>query len=110
MELARELARLHPDFRDEVRPRLESVPPIVCPGLRPYQAAAVAAWERSDRKGIIALPTGAGKTRAAIAAIARSGFRTLCLVPTRVLLAQWVKMLSEAGLGPIGEYGDGRRI
>ena len=34
----------------------------------------------------------------------------LCLVPTRVLMAQWVKMLKEAGLGPIGEYGDGRRI
>ena len=110
MELTRELARRHAGFHDEVRPKLARAPVIVCPGLRPYQAAAVAAWERAGRRGIIALPTGAGKTRAAVAAIARTGFRTLCLVPTRVLLSQWVRTLGEAGLGPIGEYGDGRRI
>jgi superfamily II DNA or RNA helicase len=109
-ELTRELARRHADFHDEVRPRLAGAPPVACPELRPYQAAAVAAWERAGRRGIIALPTGAGKTRAAVAAIARTGLRTLCLVPTRVLMAQWVKTLGEAGLGPVGEYGDGRRI
>jgi superfamily II DNA or RNA helicase len=109
-ELARELARRYADFRDEVCPRLTDAPPVACPELRPYQAAAVAAWERAGRRGIIALPTGAGKTRAAVAAIARTGLRTLCLVPTRVLMAQWVKTLGEAGLGPVGEYGDGRRI
>ena len=109
-ELAGELARRYPDLQDEVRPQLESPPSIPCPDLRPYQDAAVAAWERAGRRGIIALPTGAGKTRAAIAAIARTGLRTLCLVPTRVLLAQWVRMLDEAALGPIGEYGDGRRF
>jgi superfamily II DNA or RNA helicase len=109
-ELAGELARRHADFQDDVRPQLADAPPIVCPELRPYQAAAVAAWERAGRRGIIALPTGAGKTRAAIAAIARTGLRTLCLVPTRVLMAQWIQTLGEAGLGPIGEYGDGHRI
>jgi len=108
--LAAELARRYPDYRDEVRPSLDNAPSIACPELRPYQAAAVAAWERANRKGIIALPTGAGKTRAAVAAIAVTGLRTLCLVPTRVLMAQWVKVLDEAGAGPIGEYGDGRRI
>jgi len=110
VELAGELARRYPDFRDEVRPQLAVPPSIRCPELRPYQAAAVAAWELAGRRGIIALPTGAGKTRAAIAAIARTGLRTFCLVPTRVLMAQWVKTLGEAALGPIGEYGDGRRF
>ena len=108
-ELARELARRGVGFQDEVRPQLATPPPIPCPELRPYQSGAVDAWERAGRRGIIVLPTGAGKTRAAIAAIARTGFRTLCLVPTRVLMAQWVGTLREAGLGPIGEYGDGRR-
>jgi superfamily II DNA or RNA helicase len=109
-ELSRELLRRYADFRDEVRPPLASPPAMVCPVLRPYQAAAVTAWELAGRKGIIALPTGSGKTRTAIAAIAQTGLRTFCLVPTRVLMAQWVKTLGEAGLGPVGEYGDGRRI
>ena len=42
--------------------------------------------------------------------MALTGLRTLCLVPTRVLMAQWVKILGNAGAGPVGEYGDGRRI
>ncbi len=109
-ELSCELARRYPDFQDEVRPQLENAPTVTCPELRPYQAAAVAAWERAGRRGIIALPTGAGKTRAAVAVIVRTGLRTLCLVPTRVLMAQWVRTLGEAGFKSIGEYGDGRRI
>ena len=108
-DLARELARRYVDFRDEVRPQLEVAPRIQCPELRPYQAAAVASWEHAGRRGIIILPTGAGKTLAAIAAMRRTGLRTLCLAPTRVLMAQWARMLGEATSGPIGEYGDGRR-
>ncbi len=109
-ELSSELARRYRDFKDEATPRLEGAPRITCPDLRPYQAAAVAAWERAGRRGIIVLPTGAGKTRTAIAAMARTGLRTLCLVPTRVLMAQWIQTLGEAGLESIGEYGDGRRV
>jgi superfamily II DNA or RNA helicase len=108
--LSRELSRQYPGFHDEVLPQLVDPPSIVCPELRPYQAAAVASWEFAGKRGIIALPTGSGKTRAAIAAIARTRVRTLCLVPTRALMAQWVKTLSGTSLGPIGEYGDGRRI
>jgi len=110
VELAEALARSCAGFRDEVRPRLRDAPRIACPELRPYQAAAVAAWERAGHRGMIALPTGAGKTRAAVAAMALTQLRTLILVPTRVLMAQWLQTLGEAGLGPIGEYGDGRRI
>ncbi len=109
-ELARELSRRCGEFHDAVRPVLASPPEAAPPELRPYQTAAVASWELAGRRGIISLPTGSGKTRAAIAVIARAGLRTLCLVPTRVLLAQWVKVLGAATLGPIGEYGDGRRI
>jgi superfamily II DNA or RNA helicase len=109
-DLAGELARRHPDLRDEVRPRLPAPPPISRPELRPYQSAAVAAWELAGRRGVVSLPTGSGKTRTAIAAIAETGLRTLCLVPTRVLMQQWLGRLDEAGLGPLGAYGDGRRI
>jgi superfamily II DNA or RNA helicase len=108
--LAGELARRYPDFQDASRLGLEMPPSTQCPSLRPYQAAALAAWECSHRRGMITLPTGAGKTRAAVAAVARTRLRTLCLVPTRVLMAQWIKVLEEAGLAPIGEYGDGSRF
>src|SRR5258706_3795688 len=95
VELANELRRRYADFHDEARPQLTSPPSIACPELRPYQGAAVAAWEVAERRGIIALPTGSGKTRTAIAAIARSRLRTLCLVPTRVLMEQWITTLGE---------------
>lgn len=83
--------------------------PVHPPELRPYQHGAVAAWDGSGRRGIIVLPTGAGKTRTAIAAIATAGVPTICLAPTRVLVHQWRRALLVAGLGPIGQLADGVR-
>ena len=77
--------------------------------LRPYQEAALCAWELSSRRGLIILPTGAGKTRLAVAAMARTGLRSLCMVPTRALLEQWVGVVQESYQGRIGCYGDGER-
>jgi hypothetical protein len=77
--------------------------------LRPYQraAAALEAWEAADRRGIAVLPTGSGKTRVAIAAMARSGLRSLCMVPTCALMEQWLEVLAQFYGGPIGRFGDG---
>jgi len=56
------------------------------------------------------IPTGGGKTRVAVAALAATGLPTICLVPTRVLLHQWVKTLGATLDGAaIGQLGDGRR-
>ncbi len=77
--------------------------------LRPYQDAALVAWELARRRGVVVLPTGAGKTRVGIAAMQRGGGRTLFLVPTRVLMEQWLQRLEEAGVVDPGCYGDGRR-
>jgi hypothetical protein len=55
----------------------------VDPGLRDYQAAALSAWELAGRRGLIVLPTGSGKTRIALAALAATRLPALCLVPTR---------------------------
>lgn len=82
----------------------------VGPELRPYQQAALLAWDGARRRGLVILPTGAGKTRVAVAAIARTGARTLCLVPTRVLLHQWRAALEEALGGSVGVWGDGHRL
>ncbi len=108
--LSQEMSRRYPGFRDEVHPQIADPRSFECPELRPYQAAAVASWESAGKRGMIALPTGSGKTRVAIAAISRTGVRTLCLVPTRALMAQWIGNLRDTTHGPIGEYGEGRRV
>jgi superfamily II DNA or RNA helicase len=77
--------------------------------LRPYQDAALLAWELAGRHGFVVLPTGSGKTRVAVAAMARTGLSTLCLVPTRVLLAQWHSAIAASWSGAVGQLGDGVR-
>ncbi len=86
-----------------------STRPSAAPSLRPYQQAAVSAWAAAGHRGVVVLPTGAGKTRTAVAAILRSGLSTLCIAPTRVLLAQWRGALRRAGVRRIGQLGDGAR-
>lgn len=78
------------------------------PELRAHQRVALDTWMACGQRGIVVLPTGSGKTRIALAAIAALGLPALVLVPTRVLLAQWVASLSELGAGPIGQLGDSR--
>jgi superfamily II DNA or RNA helicase len=75
--------------------------------LRPYQEAALSAWELGHRRGVVALPTGSGKTRLALAAMGRTGLSALCLVPTRVLLDQWLREIRVVYRGAVGCYGDG---
>jgi superfamily II DNA or RNA helicase len=77
--------------------------------LRPYQEAALSAWELAHRRGVVALPTGSGKTRLALAAMQRTRLSALCLVPTRVLLDQWSREIGAVYRGTVGCYGDGVR-
>src|SRR4051794_25711298 len=104
------LRRLELPVKDEVvpglRPGLEAFRAIE---LRPYQQAAVLAWERAGRRGVIVLPTGSGKTRVAIAVLAASCARALCPVPTRALLQQWLTELGRIYTGSVGCLGDGEQ-
>lgn len=79
------------------------------PELRTYQSQALGAWELAGRRGVVVLPTGAGKTHVALAAIAAVGRATLVLVPTRVLLSQWVDRVGQLYDGEVGVFGDGSR-
>jgi len=79
---------------------------------RPYQDDALAAWLAADGRGVVVLPTGAGKTVLALMAIARLGVRTLVVVPTIELLYQWRDAIVERLGVPkskVGVVGDGRR-
>ncbi len=76
----------------------------------PHQAAALLAWKRAGRKGVIVLPTGAGKTLVAQLAIAATPRSTLILVPTIDLMHQWYAQLLTAFPGTeIGLLGGGSR-
>ncbi len=108
-EVRRALRRTSVDLDDTIAPRWGARRRVALPALRPYQTAALVAWRAAGGRGVIALPTGAGKTLTAIGAIAATGLPTLCLVPTRVLLHQWVEALGPYCAGEVGRLGDGAR-
>lgn len=82
-------------YIDNRGPRPEPEPGIVaCPPLLPFQAEAVEAFLRGGR-GVWDLPPRAGKTRAAMAAIARIGRPAIFVVPTVGLVTQTVAAFHE---------------
>ena len=68
--------------------------PLPCPyfdfdiELRDYQEEAIENW-MEDRRGVIVLPTGSGKTYVALEIIKELNVPTLISVPTLDLLDQW---------------------
>lgn len=79
---------------------------------RPYQESALAAWLAANGRGVVVLPTGAGKTVLALMAIERLKLRTLVVVPTIELLYQWRDaVVARLGVAAkhVGVVGDGRR-
>jgi superfamily II DNA or RNA helicase len=76
---------------------------------RPYQMEALGAWRRDGLRGVVVLPTGAGKTAVALSAMERVGRSTLVVVPTLALLKQWYSVLQDAfgGSVTIGLLGGG---
>jgi superfamily II DNA or RNA helicase len=74
---------------------------------RPYQQEAITAWATHRRRGVVVLPTGAGKTLVAEMAISEVGRSTLVVVPTIDLMNQWYDELLEAFDAEIGLIGGG---
>ncbi len=80
--------------------------------LRPYQLDAFKAWEDNNYRGVIVLPTGAGKTLLALYAIHKLKLRSLIVVPTIDLLRQWQEKIVEGLNIPediIGIFGGGKK-
>lgn len=57
--------------------------------LRPYQVEALKNWVENGYRGVIALPTGSGKSIIAIAAIVKRAVRTLIIAYTKEHVLQW---------------------
>jgi superfamily II DNA or RNA helicase len=77
---------------------------------RPYQGEAIEAWQKAANRGVVVLPTGAGKTLVALMALASLGTTTLICVPTLDLLGQWrTSLLSNTDLeeSEVGVWGGG---
>jgi len=75
--------------------------------MRGYQKKALDAWDKAGRRGVIVLPTGAGKTVIAIKAIELVNEPTIVVVPTLDLLEQWRKKVQEELGIEVGVYGGG---
>jgi len=74
---------------------------------RSYQREALEAWRRARGRGVVVLPTGAGKTQVAVMAIHDKRRSALVVVPTLDLARQWYDLLGAAFGGPIGLVGGG---
>lgn len=107
-ELFADLTRRQVPFRDEAR-RYGALgrPMVEVNEPRPYQREAVDAWVRAGRRGVVVLPTGAGKSLVARLCIANADRDTLVVAPTLDLVGQWYDTLRRAFPGPVGIVGGG---
>jgi superfamily II DNA or RNA helicase len=74
---------------------------------RYYQTEALAAWNAQRGRGVVVLPTGAGKSHVAVLAIDAKRRDTLVVAPTLDLVRQWFDLLAATFGGPIGLLGGG---
>lgn len=99
------------DFIDEAKAfqPLELIPSIEIPPY-PHQQEALTAWKQAGRKGVVVLPTAAGKTYLAQLAMQATPGSTLIVVPTLDLMHQWYAHLVAAFPDiEIGLLGGGSR-
>ncbi len=76
---------------------------------RDYQTAAVNAWLKAGRRGVVVMPTGTGKTFMAFLCIEKVGRPTLVVTPKIDLMVQWARELEmsfgvEVGMVGAGEF------
>jgi superfamily II DNA or RNA helicase len=74
---------------------------------RPYQREGLMAWERQRSRGVVVLPTGAGKSQLGVMAIDRKRRSTLVVAPTLDLVRQWYDLLRATFGVPVGVIGGG---
>jgi len=77
--------------------------------LREYQADARDAWRDADKRGVLELPTGSGKTVIGIKAIEVLATPTLVVAPTIDLVTQWRRELETEFDRPVGQLGGGEQ-
>ncbi|HEY9675449.1 MAG TPA: DEAD/DEAH box helicase family protein [Waterburya sp.] len=99
------------DFSDEAK---EFTPLELIPSFEmepyPHQSEALLAWKQAGRRGVVVLPTAAGKTYLAQLAMQATPRSTLIVVPTLDLMHQWYAHLTAAFPdAEVGLLGGGSR-
>jgi superfamily II DNA or RNA helicase len=74
---------------------------------RPFQVEALAAWEKGRGRGVVVLPTGAGKSHVALMAIDARRRAALVVAPTLDLVRQWYDLLRLSFGTEVGIVGGG---
>jgi len=77
---------------------------------RPYQREALNAWRKQRGRGLVVLPTGAGKSYLAFMAIDSVRRSTLVVAPTLDLVRQWYDNLRASFDVPVGVVGGGDHV
>ncbi len=95
-DMARSYEKLQLQLQEEIIPRL-------------HQQQGLSAWVQAGCRGVVSLPTGAGKTILAVLAILHAQRSALIVVPTIDLLQQWRGILQKYFAQPIGAYGGGEK-
>jgi len=91
-------ARAYPTLPHGMRVRREP---------RPYQTEALAAWQGQQSRGVVVLPTGAGKSQLACMAIDAKRRAALVVAPTLDLVRQWYDLLRTTFGVEVGVIGGG---
>lgn len=103
-----ELVRKQIPHRDEARDYLEfEFQPKLHVEPRPFQQEAINEWNRAGKRGVVVLPTGAGKSHVAQMAIELVKRQTLVVVPTIDLMNQWYDLMLGSFNVEVGLIGGG---
>ncbi len=74
---------------------------------RPYQSEALKSWSDAQARGVVVLPTGAGKSHVALMAMLQKQRSTLVVAPTLDLVRQWYELLRSSFAIDVGVVGGG---
>ncbi len=107
-DIVRELVGRKLAYTDEAR-RYETIdrPLRAERAPRPFQTEAIEAWRKRRGRGVVVLPTGAGKNHVAVMAIADRKRSALVVAPTLDLVRQWLDLLTTTFGEPVGVVGGG---
>lgn len=107
-EVVRSLRRAEVQYEDGARAYPELTERLVIHREpRPFQLEAIAAFRAGNGRGVVVLPTGAGKSHVALLAIDDRRRSALVVAPTLDLVRQWYDLLRTSFACEVGVIGGG---
>ncbi len=106
-EVVRALIETKTPYEDTARRYTELATARVHREPRPFQLEALEKWREQRGRGVVVLPTGAGKSHVAVLAIEDKKRSTLVVAPTLDLVRQWFDLLTTTFGCNVGLVGGG---